>query len=68
MSIFFFLLKIIHEVPGRLSRLSVSLLILAHVMISWFVSSSPLSGSVLTTWSLLVILSLPLSLPLPLSK
>ena len=42
-------------------------LILAHVMISRFVSSSPASGSVLTAWSLelLRILCLLLSQPLP---
>ena len=34
-------------------------------MISWCVGSSPTSGSVLIKWSLLGILSLPLSLPLP---
>ena len=34
-------------VPGWLSRLSVGLLISAQVMISWFVSLSPESGSVL---------------------
>ena len=41
----------------------------ASVMISWFVSSSPVSGSVLTagSCSLLQILCLPLSLPLPCS-
>ena len=44
--------------PGRLSRLSASLLTSAQVMISWFVSSSPSSGSGLTVWSLLEILSL----------
>ena len=42
---------------------------LAQVMISWFVSSSPASGFVLTPESLelLQILCLPLSLPLPCS-
>ena len=52
--------------PGWLSRLSVRP---AQVMISRFVSSSPVSGSVLTTQSLelLWILCLPLSLPLPCS-
>ena len=38
---------------------SVRLLISAQVTISWFVSSNPVSGSVLTVWSLLGILSLP---------
>ena len=51
--------------PGCLSRLRVQLLPLAQVMTSLFVSSNPTSGSVLTVWSLLQILSLPLSLPLP---
>ena len=37
----------------------------AHGMISRSVGSSPASGSVLTAWSLLPILCLPLSLPLP---
>ena len=36
-----------------------------EVMISRFMSSSPASGCVLTAWSLLPILCLPLSLPLP---
>ena len=49
--------------PGWLSRLSVQLL--AQVMILRFVRPSPASGSVLTAWSLLGILSLPCSLPLP---
>ena len=39
-----------------------------QVMISPFVSSSPVLGSVLGAWSLLRILCLPLSLPLPLSS
>ena len=43
--------------PGWLNLLSVQLLILAQVMISQFVSSSPASGSVLTVRSLLGILS-----------
>ena len=54
--------------PGWLSQLSVRLLISVQVMISRFVELSPASGSVLTVWSLLGILSLPLSLPLTLSK
>ena len=41
---------------------------LAQVMISRFVSLSPTSGSVLTAWSLLEILSLPLFLPTPPQK
>ena len=46
---------------------SVKRLTSAQVMISWFVGSGPTSGSVLTAgaWSLLRILCLPLSLPLP---
>ena len=43
--------------PGWLSRLSVGLLVWAQVVISWFVSSSPPLGSVLTVRSLLGILS-----------
>ena len=39
----------------------------AQVMISWFVSSSPTSGSLLSVQSPLEILCLPLSLPLPCS-
>ena len=51
---------------GWLSWLSVQLLTLAQVMISWFVSLSLVSGSVLTVWHLFEILALPsLSLPLP---
>ena len=48
--------------PGWFSRLIVWLLVSAQVMISWFVSSSPESGSVLRVWSLLGVLSLSLSL------
>uniref|UniRef100_A0ABI7ZJ96 HMG box domain-containing protein n=1 Tax=Felis catus TaxID=9685 RepID=A0ABI7ZJ96_FELCA len=39
-----------------------------QVMISQFVSLNPQSGSVLTAWSLLRILCLPLSLPFPCSR
>ena len=46
-------------VPGWLSQLSIWLLISAQAMISWFMSSNPASGSVLTVRSLLGILSLP---------
>ena len=53
--------------PGWLSRLSGRLLVSAQVMISRFLSLSPTSGSALTMWSLLGILSLPLSAPLPLA-
>ena len=52
-------------VPGRLSRLSLRLLISSQAMISRFVSSSPVSGSALTVRSLLGILSLSPSLPAP---
>ena len=51
--------------PGWLSRLSGQLLISAPVMISQFVRSSPTSGSVLTVWSLLGILSLSSLRPSP---
>ena len=44
---------------------SVKRLAWAQVMILRFVSSSPATGSVLTAWSLLRILCLRLSLPLP---
>ena len=53
--------------PGWLSQLSVLLLVSAQVMISQFMSSRPVLGSVLTARSPLGILSLPLSLPLPYS-
>ena len=52
-------------VPGWLSRLSTQLLVLAQVMISLLVRSSPRSGSMLTAQSLLGILSLRLSAPPP---
>ena len=52
-------------VPGWLSQLNVRLLVLAWVMISWFVESSPVSGSALEVRGLFRILSLPFSLPLP---
>ena len=42
---------------------SVKCLTSAQVMISWFVSLSPTSGSVLTAWSLLQISCLALSAP-----
>ena len=51
---------------GRLSPLSVRLLVSAQVVISQFVGSSPVSGSVLIVWSLLGIFSLSLSLSLSL--
>ena len=51
--------------PRWLSPLSVCLLISAEAMISWFVGSSPASGSALTVRNLLGILSPSLSLPLP---
>ena len=43
------------------------LLVSAQVMTSWFVGSSPALGSMLTAQSLLGIVSLPLSLPVPCS-
>ena len=49
----------LYGVPGWLSLLSVWRLILAQVMISWFVGWSLESGYMLTVWSLLGILSLP---------
>ena len=45
--------------PGWLSWLSIRLLVSAQVMISWFMRSSPTSGSALTAWNLPGILSLP---------
>ena len=48
--------------PEWFSQLGNRLLVLARVMISWFVGSSPTSGSKLMVWSLLEILSLSLSL------
>ena len=53
------------QAPEWLSWLSVWFLVSAQVMISQFMKWSPASGSVLTVRSLLGILSLPLSLPLP---
>ena len=50
--------------PGGLSHVSILLLILAQVMISWFMRASPKSGSALTAQTLLEVLSLPLSLAL----
>ena len=55
--------------PRWLSRLGVRVLISAQVTSLWLVGSKPVSGSVLTTWSLLEILalsSLSLSLSAPL--
>ena len=49
---------------GSLGWLSIQLLILAQVMVSQLVRSSPTSGSVPTTQSLLKILSLSAHLPL----
>ena len=56
-----------HWAPGWLSKLNVELLISAQVMISQFMSLSPTSGSVLTVWGLLGILSFSFSLSLSLS-
>ena len=55
-------------VPGWLRWLSIRLLISAQVMISQFVRSRPMLGSVLIVWSLLRILSSPPSLSIFLSK
>ena len=52
-------------VPGCLSQLSVRLLIWVQVMISQFVGSSPVLGCELTVRSLLGVLCLSLSLPIP---
>ena len=49
--------------PGWLSQLSIQLLISPQVMISQFVSLSPISGYVLTAWSLLGIVSPSRSAP-----
>ena len=56
-----------NEALGHLCG-SVKRLTSAQVMISCFMSSSPLSGSALTVQSLLRILGLPLSLSLPRSS
>ena len=64
------ILLYVQGAPGWLSGLSIWLMVLAQVMISWFVSSIPASrfmslspdwGCVLTVWSLLGVLSLPFS-------
>ena len=58
------------ETPGAtgwLSRLSVPLLTSTQVMMSWFVSSSPTLGSVLSAQSLLGILSPAVTVPPPLA-
>ena len=60
-----FQLKYYSGAPGWLSRLSIWLLVSTQVLISQFVSSSPMSSSALTVWSLFGILSPP---PLPLSR
>ena len=56
---------LICRTPAWLSQLYTRLLILAQVAISWFVRTSPPSGSALIAQDLLRILSLPHSLPLP---
>ena len=63
---FFFLVKVYFVLGclGDSSQLSAALLISARVMISWFVRSSPTTGSVLTVQSLLGILSPSISAPL----
>ena len=48
--------------PGWFGPLDVQLLISAQVMILQFMSLSPTSGSELTVWNLLGILSVPVSL------
>ena len=53
--------------PGWFSQLSVQLVVSSQVIISQFVSLSPASSSTLAKQTLLGILSLPLSLPLPCS-
>ena len=55
-------------VPGWPSWLSIWLVVLAQVVISQFMRLNPLPGSALTAQSLLGILSLPRSLPLPHSR
>ena len=61
----FYLKIIVTGVAGWLSGFRIRLLISVQAMISWFMSCSSLSGFVLTVHSLLGILSLSLSLPLP---
>ena len=63
-----YMFKKMHRIgaPGWLSWFSIRLLILARVMISQFVGLSPMSGSVLSMWSLLGILCLPAPPPLAL--
>ena len=58
-------INFIHGAPEYFSWLSIQLLISAQVMISWFVSSSPALGSMLTAWGLLGFLSPSLSAPYP---
>ena len=55
---------VVYGMPGRLTQLSIQLLMSAQVMVSQFVSSCPTWGSVLTVQSLLGILSSFLSLSL----
>ena len=61
------LVKKVHGAPGWLSWLSIRLLLSAQGMISWFMRSSPTSGSMLAAWSLLGTLSLSPSPSHPLS-
>ena len=65
-TLFLFSKKLGDGVPGWLSWLSLRLLISAQFMFTWFVGSSLESGSALTAWSPVGILSLPLSAPPPL--
>uniref|UniRef100_A0A8C9M7V4 Amino acid transporter heavy chain SLC3A2 n=1 Tax=Panthera tigris altaica TaxID=74533 RepID=A0A8C9M7V4_PANTA len=62
---FLFLKNLVFGAPRWLSRLSNQHLISLQVMISWFMSLIPMSGSVLTAWNLLGILILLLSLSAP---
>ena len=51
--------------PRWLTQLSIQLLILAQVKISWFMGSSPVSGSVQRQHGACLGFSLSLSLPFP---
>ena len=57
--------KIGGRVPGWLSQLGIQFLVSAQVMISWFIGSSHMLGSMLMVSSLLGILSPTLSVPTP---
>ena len=64
--IYIYLEEFVVQVHGWLSWLSIQLFILAQVMVSWFMSSTPALYSVLTAQRLPGILCLPLSLSLSL--